>query len=178
MRKANLIKIREISEDDIQRAQEFLEYFNSLVEEEAMICLDRKKNLEQEIKWLNSNLEAQQKKKKVVTIAEDEKNRRIVGIAEITLKSERQSHVGELGISVKKEYRGKGVGKMLLDSVLSLAVEKLDPKPQIIRLSVFSENDVAINLYRKAGFIEVAVVPEQYQYKGKKVDEIIMIKKV
>lgn len=48
-------------------------------------------------KWLNSNLKAQQKKEKVVAIAEDERNQKIVVIAEITLKSGRQSHVGELG---------------------------------------------------------------------------------
>ena len=51
-------------------------------------------------------------------------------------------------------------------------------KPKIIRLSVFPENTIAQNLYKKFGFKKVARVPKQLEYKGKLTDEIIMIKEL
>ncbi|PIV12707.1 MAG: GNAT family N-acetyltransferase, partial [Candidatus Nealsonbacteria bacterium CG03_land_8_20_14_0_80_36_12] len=51
-------------------------------------------------------------------------------------------------------------------------------KPKIIRLSVFPTNKAAIGLYKKLGFKKVAKISKQIQYKGKLVDEIIMLLKV
>jgi len=90
-------------------------------------------------------------------LAED-KNK-IVGISSVELRKDRESHVGEFGISIRKEYRGIGLGKKLMKEVLKLAKREL--KPKIIRLSVFSENKIAPNLYKKFGFKEVARIPKQ-----------------
>ncbi|MEM4710252.1 MAG: GNAT family N-acetyltransferase [Candidatus Diapherotrites archaeon] len=109
---------------------------------------------------------------KEVTVVAYNKNK-ILGIAQISLAKWRCNHVGEFNISVRKEYRGFGLGKMLGLKVIELAKAKL--KPKIIRLSVFAENKIAKGLYVKLGFKEVAVIPKQYQYKGKLVDEVVMI---
>jgi hypothetical protein len=37
------LKIREMNRSDLKRAKDFLDYINSLVEEEAMISLKKKK---------------------------------------------------------------------------------------------------------------------------------------
>lgn len=58
---------------------------------------------------------------------------------------------------------------------IKLAKKELKPKPRIIRLSVFANNKPAIGLYRKIGFKKVASVPKQLQYKGRLIDEIIML---
>jgi len=71
--------------------------------------------------------------------------------------------------------RGVGMGKYLMAEVIKLAKRELKPKPEIIRLSVFSNNKPAISLYRKIGFKEVGRIPKQIQYQGKLVDEIIML---
>jgi len=156
------IKIRKISQKDLKRAGEFQEYINSLIEEEAMILLNKKKTLREEREWLKSKLKNMRKKKEVLLLAED-KNK-IVGISSVELRKDRESHVGEFGISIRKEYRGIGLGKKLMKEVLKLAKREL--KPKIIRLSVFSENKIAQNLYKKFGFKEVARIPKQIQYKG------------
>ena len=64
----------------------------------------------------------------------------------------RTSHRGNLGISVTKECRGRGVGKALLVSLLGWATDS----PNIVKvcLDVFATNTTAIGLYRKLGFIE------------------------
>jgi RimJ/RimL family protein N-acetyltransferase len=60
-------------------------------------------------------------------------------------------HVASLGMSVVPDRRGQGVGKALLKSCLDWArefgVEKL-------ALSVYPDNERAIGLYRKMGFVE------------------------
>jgi len=89
------------------------------------------------------------------------------------MKNLRQSHVGEFGISVRKEYRGIGLGKYLMKTTLKLAKKRL--KAKIIRLSVFENNRVAQNLYKKFGFKKVAKIPKQIQYKRKLISEIVMV---
>ena len=169
------IKIRKLSLKDLKKVKEFQKLVNSLVEEESMILMNKKKTLKEEKEWLKENLKNLKKKKEVCLLIEDDG--KIVGISDIKLRKERQNHVGEFGISIEREYRGMGLGRRLMAEILKLAKKELKPKPKIIRLSVFSTNKIAQNLYKKF-FKKVARVPEQIQYKGKLVDEIIMIKKL
>jgi ribosomal protein S18 acetylase RimI-like enzyme len=170
------IKIEELSKEDLKLAKEFLDFINSLIDEDAQIAVNEKSDIKEEIKWLKQNLEGVRKKKKVFCIAKDDK--KIIGIASIEMRDLRESHLGILGISVRKEYRGMGLGKYLMKEVLNLAKRKLKPKPKIIRLSVFSTNKIAQNLYKKLGFKTVAKIPKQIQYKGKLIDEVVMIKEI
>lgn len=60
-------------------------------------------------------------------------------------------HVASLGMSVAKDWRGRGVGSALMVDCIRWArevgVEKL-------ALSVYPDNEAALALYRKFGFIE------------------------
>lgn len=170
------MKIREITKTDLNRVKEFQNYINSLIEEEAMILLNKKKSEKEEREWLKHKLKQIKRKSELLLIIEDDN--KIVGISEIKLKSGRQNHVGEFGISIKKGYRGKGLGKKLMAEILKLAKERFGSKLKIVRLSVFSENKIAQNLYKKFGFKKVAKIPKQIQYKGKLIDEVIMIKEL
>lgn len=64
----------------------------------------------------------------------------------------RISHRGNLGIAVAESWRGQGVGAALLRSLLDWAQE--NPTIEKVCLDVFAHNEVAINLYRKLGFVE------------------------
>jgi RimJ/RimL family protein N-acetyltransferase len=64
----------------------------------------------------------------------------------------RISHRGNLGISVAKQWRGRGVGTALLVSLLEWATENSDIEK--VCLDVFATNATAIGLYQKLGFIE------------------------
>ena len=64
----------------------------------------------------------------------------------------RIAHRGTLGIAVVKEWRGRGVGTALLETLLAWATtETLIEK---VGLEVFTTNAEAIRLYRKLGFVE------------------------
>jgi RimJ/RimL family protein N-acetyltransferase len=58
---------------------------------------------------------------------------------------------GELGMSVARAWRGRGVGSALLAAAIEWAREQGLHK---LSLSVFPHNEAAIGLYRKHGFVE------------------------
>ncbi len=75
---------------------------------------------------------------------------------------ERKPTSGELlmdGISVDKDYRGKGIGSKLLDEIAKYASEN---KYDRIRLDVIDINPKAKKLYEKKGFKPVKT--ENFQY--------------
>jgi RimJ/RimL family protein N-acetyltransferase len=58
---------------------------------------------------------------------------------------------GELGMTVAREWRGRGVGSAVLAAAIEWARERGLHK---LSLSVFPHNAAAIALYRKFGFVE------------------------
>jgi ribosomal protein S18 acetylase RimI-like enzyme len=66
------------------------------------------------------------------------------------------------------------LGKYLGREIIKLTKERL--KIKIVRLGVYSANKPAQKLYKKLGFKMVASIPKQVQYKGKLIDEFIMLK--
>ena len=64
----------------------------------------------------------------------------------------RLSHGGTFGITVLREFRGQGVGRALIEQLLAWA--RANPGVTRVGLSVLSDNEPAIVLYRKLDFIE------------------------
>jgi RimJ/RimL family protein N-acetyltransferase len=58
---------------------------------------------------------------------------------------------GEIGMTVAREWRGRGVGSALMAAAIEWARDRGLHK---LTLSVFVHNDAAIALYRKFGFVE------------------------
>jgi len=61
-----------------------------------------------------------------------------------------RAHVGEIGMGVRDDWQGKGVGSALLEAALDLADNWLGLRR--IELHVHADNARAIALYRKFGF--------------------------
>lgn len=74
-------------------------------------------------------------------------------------------------IFVKEEYRGQGIGTKLMSYLVSEAIHN---KVVNVTLEVRVSNIVAINLYKKFGFHEVAI--RKYYYGDE--DAILMEKQV
>jgi RimJ/RimL family protein N-acetyltransferase len=79
-------------------------------------------------------------------------NTRVVGWCDATSGIfEGLTHVGHLTIGLLPDYRRKGWGrKLLLEALASGFAEKFER----VDLEVFASNIAAIQLYRKAGFVE------------------------
>lgn len=79
---------------------------------------------------------------------------------------------GELGMSVDKEWRGRGVGSALMEAAIARAREHGLHK---LSLEVFAHNDAGIALYRKFGFVEEGRRVQQYRRQsGELWDSIVM----
>ncbi|EQB8880449.1 GNAT family N-acetyltransferase [Vibrio cholerae] len=63
----------------------------------------------------------------------------------------RRRHAGTFGMGVKDDVQGLGVGSALLKTVIDLADNWLNVKR--IELTVYVDNERAINLYKKFGFV-------------------------
>lgn len=64
----------------------------------------------------------------------------------------RRRHVADLGMGVRDDWRGRGVGSAMLQAVLDLADGWLQLRR--IELQVYAENAPAIALYARHGFVE------------------------
>jgi L-phenylalanine/L-methionine N-acetyltransferase len=67
------------------------------------------------------------------------------------LHSLRRRHVAAIGMSVRDDWQGRGVGSALL----ATAIDRADNWMGILRieLTVFADNEAAIALYRRHGFV-------------------------
>jgi putative acetyltransferase len=67
-----------------------------------------------------------------------------------TFTRPRRRHVGEIGIAVRDDWQGKGIGSALMEAALDLADNWLN----LIRLelTVYADNAAGIALYEKFGF--------------------------
>lgn len=85
---------------------------------------------------------------------------------------ERTAHVGEFGVSVLKEYWGKGIGEELIRSLISWAetsgiIRKID-------LLVRTDNKRGISLYKKLGFLEEGRMKREFLIDGEFYDCLVM----
>jgi putative acetyltransferase len=65
--------------------------------------------------------------------------------------SPRRRHVGQLGMAVRDDWQGKGVGTTLVQAAVDLADKWLNLER--LELEVYSDNEPAVRLYTKFGFV-------------------------
>jgi L-phenylalanine/L-methionine N-acetyltransferase len=86
--------------------------------------------------------------------------------------SPRRAHAMKLGLAVHRDWQGKGVGNALLGAICGLADNWLNVFR--LELTVYTDNERAIALYRKHGF-EVEGTHKAYALRaGRYVDSFAM----
>ncbi|MBO9168286.1 GNAT family N-acetyltransferase [Rhizobium sp. L245/93] len=76
---------------------------------------------------------------------------RVIGWCDISpLDGPLHAHIGSLGIGIVPGYRGLGLGTRLIALALAKARER---ELERIELSVLHDNDAAIGLYKRMGFV-------------------------
>ena len=157
-------------------AASMTEYINILSDERTFITYQgEKESLENETKYLNSKLKEIKNKKAVLLLVLADK--KLIGISGIDMRTKTQRHIGLLGISIAKEFRGEGIGKLLLETVINEATNNLSTL-EIILLGVYSKNTLALNMYKQFGFIEEGRLPNGVKLKNGYDDQIYMYKNV
>ncbi len=151
-------------------------YINTLSREKTFIIFQGEQvSLEEERKYLDSQLKAIIEDRAVQLLAFSEEI--LVGNTQINLQTKAIKHIGVFGISLAKEFRGEGIGTLLMEKLIEEAKQHLKGL-KIITLECFGNNKIAKKLYEKMGFIKYGNLPKGIIYKDTPVDHIYMFKEI
>ncbi len=97
----------------------------------------------------------------------------IIGWASLNVHANlRKRHMGAIALMVHKDYQGMKVGTKLMEAMLDVADNWLMLKR--LELSVFVDNERAITLYQKFGFVIEGTLVQASIRNGQYVDEFTM----
>jgi ribosomal protein S18 acetylase RimI-like enzyme len=97
----------------------------------------------------------------------------IIGFAFVKIKkrTSKENFLGELGICVRDNCRGKHVGSALMKSLVTLAKNE---RVKRIYLTVLMNNLRAVHMYEKYGFKTIRLTQKGDVWRGKRFDSIEM----
>lgn len=168
------VLIRPIVEDDLKNSESFLQFINGLIRENSKTSFSRTRNIEEEINWLQKIIALYKAKKMLQMVAS--KCGRIVGMCDITLLEERRSHVGDFGIALVRDIRGKKFGQRFAKTTINESTLFFGGRLRVLRACFpASKTDVG-KFYELLGFEAVAIVPDQYLFETLE-PEIIMLRR-
>lgn len=166
------IVLRYVEKDD---AGELCRYINELSKEDTFVRFsgetidlkDEEEYIDKQIKLFQNN--------DAVSIAALYNNR-IIAYSTVDrnlVNKKRSLHTASMGISVAKDFREDGVGKMLMSTIIEEARINITGL-KLIELTVFSTNIRAKALYKSLGFVEYSRLPGAILFHGEYIDEVRM----
>jgi RimJ/RimL family protein N-acetyltransferase len=107
----------------------------------------------------------------------DERARRARVVGHIELRGGRiatEMHRAVVGLGILRAHTGHGHGGRLIAAAVEWA--KAVAKLEYVDLGVFSNNEPARKLYRRAGFVEIGVRSDAFRIDdGVRVDDVLMV---
>ena len=172
-KKGDDIIIRDLKITD---AKAMCEYINKLSSERSFIRRQGEiMTLKEEIKYVESQL--QKIKQKIAVQLLVFCNKKLIGNSQICMKDLISAHIGEFGISIDKEYRNRGIGRLLMENVIKEAKKRILTL-KIVTFTLFASNTIALGMYKSFGFKEYGRLPKGLKRNNKYIDEILMYKQV
>ena len=152
----------------IKDLQAILNIYNQGIEDRIATLEEDRKDIDYMTEWFNNH----NGRFAVIVIENDDE---IVGWASLNPYSNRYAYAGvaDLSIYIRRDYRGKGVGSLLLKEIECTASKNDFNK---IVLFTFPFNKLGQVLYRKIGYREVGLFKKHGKLDGRFVDVMIMEK--
>lgn len=149
---------------------DLLAFINALADENLDVLPElSRKTQQEEADWLNKRLIDIENDKVIGVVAEVDG--RVIANSEVIVEGRSRTHVGQIGISVGRSYRDRGIGtemmKTLIDETRSLGLK-------VLVCRVFASNQRARHVYETVGFKETGRVPLRIYRKGQYIDDVIM----
>ncbi|WP_243291772.1 GNAT family N-acetyltransferase [Bacillus sp. FJAT-47783] len=131
------------------------------------------KTVKEQQEWIKKIIEHDRE-----TMYVAEMNGKVVGwIVFRSQERKRMHHTGSIAIMLQKDYRNRGIGKLLIEEILSWAAQH--PVIEKVSLGTFSSNTRAIELYNKLGFVEEGRKVKEFKInEDEYVDDVLMYKLV
>lgn len=152
------------------------EYLNTISQERTFISFQGEQvTLKGEESFVVSQIQKIKEGKAVELLTFSKEQ--LIGVTNLDLGERTGRHIANLGISVAKEFRDEGIGSKLLELTIEEGKKNLIGL-EIVKLTVFSNNDKAISLYKKFGFTEYGSFPKGVKLENGYVDHLEMYKPV
>ena len=172
LKKGSKIKIRIAEKED---AQKLINLKRSYIKDTTTIpiLLDEYPiDLEKE-----SNLITEYKTSPNGILLVAEFNDELIGNIDLTgSKRSKMFHTGMIGMGIKEEWRNKGLGKFLIESVIYWA--KKHSKIELIWLDVYASNELGYNLYKNTGFKVSGIIEDFFKEENGYKDKIQMYQRI
>jgi len=157
------IDIKQITEDDIEAYHHVLDV---VAKERQYISFLVAPPIEQTRTFVEQNIARNDPQ---IIAKVDEK---VVGWCDISPKHQSiYAHSAVLGMGVLPNYRGRGIGKALIDTALKKAFEKNIVR---IELAVFADNLNAVRLYEQFGFQTEGELQDDVLIDGQYKNSLVM----
>lgn len=146
----------------------------------AAICTIYNQGIEDRIATLETELRTPEERRAWITargsrhpVVVAEANGPVVGWGSLNPYNPRAAyqHVADLSVYVERGWRGKGVGRRLLERLIELARAIGYHK---MMLAAFPFNESGMALYERMGFVRIGICHEMGLLDGKWVDTVIM----
>jgi phosphinothricin acetyltransferase len=159
------LRIRPASLDD---AAAICRIYNQGIHDRIATLETEERNSEERAQWL-----AARDARHPVLVAESDAE--VVGWASLNVFNARRAyeHVADISLYVEREWRGRGMGRRLLETLITRAAELGYHK---LVLAAFPFNQAGMRAYERAGFREVGIYKEQGRLDGRWVDTVVMEK--
>ena len=119
--------------------------------------------------FISAMLDADENDTFAFAITADEK---VVGSIGAFRQTNIHNKTAELGYYIAEEYWGKGIGSALMERIISFS---RDAGYKSIFLDVRADNERAIALYSKFGFLEIGLYKDYFNIEGKFFDAKLMV---
>jgi ribosomal protein S18 acetylase RimI-like enzyme len=156
---------------DKENIREFQRFINRLTREGTYLLVDKIVTLKEEKQWLQTQIQAQRKGEQIYLKALV--NGHLIANCFAQRGFGRNRGNINLGLAIAKNWRGKGIGRIILEELIIRSEQKWHPKN--IYLHVVSSNKRAKKLYKSLGFHIIARLPQWFEYNKKFLDEYILI---
>jgi phosphinothricin acetyltransferase len=142
--------------------------YNQGIQDRVATLETEERTPEERVQWLGTRAA-----RHPVLVAEADGG--VVGWASLNAFNARRAyeHVADLSLYVDRDWRGRGVGRRLLDALVARARELRYHK---LVLAAFPWNAAGMRAYARVGFREVGIYREQGRLDGRWVDTIVMEK--
>ena len=157
--------VRPATADD---AEAICEIYNQGIEDRLATLETELRTPDERLQWL-----ASRSPRHPVIVAEHDGQLLAWGSLNVFNARPAYRHVADFSVYVERAWRGKGVGRVLLERLVELGRELGYHK---LVLSAFPFNTAGVALYERLGFRTVGIYKEQGLLDGRWVDTIIMEK--
>lgn len=162
------VNVREAAKED---AKQIIDFYNVVAGETDFLSFGENefaKDLTEYEEFIDSTREEENS---IILLLEIDK--KIVGIATIDSSPKaRFKHVGEFGIVIAQQYCGLGLGRKIMDYIITWA--KSNGITKKIKLEASEKNYTAIELYKKVGFEVEGILKKDTYINGDYGNTIVM----